>query len=149
MGSTKAEWLALRLSRWGVIGRSLFIVPVVSVAMPMVVVVSVMEIAVMIVVPTMIVLDPASGSGPVTCKKPLPVVMRSNPMRSLIGRSSPVTLMPFVVISNRIPVAFDPCKRRVGLGWRRNINPRWRRRCDQDSDRDLRPNRRHTSEHCP
>jgi hypothetical protein len=111
------------------------IIAVVSVAMPAVVIVviipvtivviisvSVVEIAVMIVVPTMIVFDPASFSGPVTRKEPFAVVMRNHPIGSLIRGACPVPLMPFVVMSHRIPIAFHPYELWCRCWWRRNVN---------------------------
>jgi hypothetical protein len=71
-------------------------------------------------------------------------MMWRNPIGSFVGRPSPVTLMPFVVISHRVPVAFHPYEiwlRLRGLNVHDCRRRRWR--SDHDSKRDLRlrPNR--------
>jgi len=83
-----------------------------------------------------------STSLPVACKIPLAIMVRRNPNGSCIRRPSPVTLMPFVMVSDRIPIAFHPDK--IWF-WLRGMNVhdrwRWRWRSDLDSNRNLRPNR--------
>lgn len=62
-----------------------------------------------VAIPVVIVRNPAVISLPVTVEETLAVVMWRNPMRTGIGRPSPISVMPFVVVSGRIPIA--------PLGW--------------------------------
>ena len=112
---------------------------IVSVAVPVVVMLPVVSISVM--VRMMIVFDSTAVSHPVTCKVSLAVVVRWHPVGSLIRRSSPVTFMPFVMMTHRIPIAFYPYKFRSRLR-RHGIyhDGRRRRWCPNlDTNRDLRP----------
>jgi len=103
----------------------------------------VVKISVTIMIPMMVVFNSTVLPGPVTRKIPLAIVAWGNPIGSYIGRPSPVTLMPFVMVSHRIPIAFHPHTIRLRLRRRLNIEygggRRWR--SDRDSNRDLRPNR--------
>ena len=101
---------------------------------------SVVPIPVMVIM--MIVFDSTSLSHPVTCKVPLAVVVRWHPVGSLIRRSSPISFMPFVMMTHRIPIAFYPYKFRSRLR-RHGIYHDGRRRrwcANLDANRNLRPN---------
>jgi hypothetical protein len=73
-----------------------------------------------IVIPVVIVRNPAAISLPVAFEKAVAVVMGTNPMRTGIRCPGPISVMPFVVVSYRIPVALDPKK--IG-SWTRRQNP--------------------------
>ena len=99
------------------------------------------KIPVMIMIPMVVVFNSTALPAPVTRKVPLAIIVRVNPIGTYIGRPSPVAVMPFVMVSRRIPVAFDPHKIRPRL-CRLNIHDTgWRWCSDLDSDRNLRPNR--------
>ena len=95
------------------------------------------EIAVSVVVPTVIMFNPAVFSLPVTLKESLSVVMRPHPASPWVRRPSPITFMPAIMPSDRIPVALYPHE--LGSGGRRqNSNHAGRRRRpDGDPNRDL------------
>ena len=93
-----------------------------------VVVIFIVEVPVTIFVPPMIVLNPAAISVPVADKETLSVVMRCHPIGSFIRRSSPVTRVPSVALSHRIPIAFHPYELRP-RGRRLDTNHAGRRWC--------------------
>jgi len=102
-----------------------------------VVVVMFTKIPVAVAVPVMVVFTPATVTLPVPRKETLTVMVGSNPTRARIYRTTPVSGMPPVVVSHRIPVSFDPYEFRART-WRENPNhTRWRWRSDRYSDRDL------------
>jgi hypothetical protein len=111
----------------------LLIVVVVLVVLAVFVVISVVA-----VVRVVIVLDTAAISIPVTCIVPFAVVVRSNPVSPLVGRSSPIAFMPFVVVSHRIPIALYPCVLRSWPFWHNHNRPDWRWRGNHDSNGNLR-----------
>src|SRR5215469_15568546 len=113
-----------------------------------VVIVTVVKIAVMVVVPAMVVVDAAPLTRPIAGEESLAVMMRRDPMCSLIRRPRPVTLVPFIVISYRIPVAPHPDKLRRRLRWQRVNHARWWRRSDQHSNRHLRPGSPGAAQNC-
>ena len=88
------------------------------------------KIAIMVAVPMMIVLVPASGAVPVAHIIPLPIVARRYPVGSLIMRAGIVSVMPPVTAPHRIPVAVHPDKigarahgpnaNHAGTWWRAN-----------------------------
>jgi len=63
---------------------------------------------VVVVVPTVIVGHVASGTLPITLVVALAVMMRDHPDGACIRRARPVPLVPFIMMADRIPVAFDP-----------------------------------------
>ena len=107
----------------------------------MIVVMIVISIAVLVTVavsiPPMIVFKTAAIPFPVTSKKLLSVMMRSNPVCTLVWRPGPIPFMPSVVPSDRIPIAFYPKK--IGPWTARpdmKDTGRWRR-SNSDSERNL------------
>jgi hypothetical protein len=94
-------------------------------------------IAVTVAVPVMVVFAPAAVAIPVPFKEALSVVAGPNPACAGIGWTSPVSGMPPVTVSHRIPVSFHPDEFRA---WARREHPnhsRRRWRSDHDSNRDL------------
>lgn len=90
-------------------------------------------VAFVISVPPVIVLEPAAVPFPISREKLLPIVMRTDPSSARIGRPGPVSFMPAIVASHRIPVAFDPYKFRSRAWGQRVINPGRRWRSDSDA----------------
>jgi len=66
------------------------------------------EIAITLSVPTVIVLDPAALTFPVAVIVTLAIVPRRHPAGPTIGRTSPISLMPPVVAFDRVPIAVHP-----------------------------------------
>lgn len=103
------------------------VVVVVITVFPMIVVVPVMFL-----IPVVIVFNTAAISFPIPCVISFSVVPRCNPVSSLVGRSSPIALMPLVMVSHWIPITLHPQKFRAwasshnhdgrGRGWRRNYD---------------------------
>ena len=112
--------------------RVLFIVVVV---LSMFVVAPVM---VSVVVRVVVVFNTASISFPVTCIVPFAVVVRSNPVRPLVGRSSPIPFMPLVMVSHRIPITLYPRELRSWPFWHNHNHAGWRWRGNHDSNGNLR-----------
>jgi hypothetical protein len=99
-------------------------------------------IPVAIMIPVVIVLDTAAVSFPIASIVLAALIARRHPVRAVIRRASPITVVPFVMVSYRIPVTIDPC---IIRAWtRRNDadNRSRRRRADSDSKRNLSAGRR-------
>jgi hypothetical protein len=80
------------------------------------------------------VFKPAAISLPVTSPVPVSIMARLNPPGTRIRRASPITCVPPVMPSERIPVAGYPRIRRART-WRQNTNHtrrRWRANYDAD-----------------
>lgn len=59
-------------------------------------------------VPSMIVLDAAMIAVPVAGKIFVTIMMRNDPVRAHVWRPSPITVMPPVMPTHGIPIAFHP-----------------------------------------
>jgi hypothetical protein len=91
-------------------------------------------IPVPVVVPGVFMFKPAAISFPVTRKVPVSIMMRPHPPGPRVRWPSPITIMPLVVLSNRIPITVHPHELRA-WSWRQNMNHtgrRWRANCDGD-----------------
>jgi hypothetical protein len=75
------------------------------------------KIPVTVAVPMMVVVAPAVIALPVPIKEALAIMVRTNPTCARIRRTSPVSGMPPVVASHRIPVSFHPYEFRA-WAWR-------------------------------
>ena len=73
-----------------------------------IVVLTIVVPTVALAIPVMVVLHAAALAVPVSDEVAPSVVAGSNPSRSRVRHSRPITVMPFVVISDRVPVAVDP-----------------------------------------
>jgi hypothetical protein len=62
-------------------------------------------IAVTVSVPVMIMIAPATVAFPIPLIKSFSIVSRPDPARANIGRTSPVSVVPLVVVAYWIPVA--------------------------------------------
>jgi len=92
-------------------------VPVTIIAVMITVVTAVVPVPVM--VPTVIMFNPAAMYLPVALKEPLPIVVPRHPASSLVGRLSPITVMPLVIPPDGKPIALDP---NVLRSWWRRFN---------------------------
>ena len=99
------------------------------------------EVAVTVAIPMMVVLAATVLAVPKACKVSLSIMMGRNPMRSRIGRAAPISIVPSVAVSDYIPVAIDP--KIIGTGAGGNDSNHARRGWGSDShpDRNLRKNR--------
>jgi hypothetical protein len=102
-----------------------------------VVVVVAILVAVLVVVPVVIVFQPAAVSVPVTRVILLSIMVRLDPSCAFIGRSSPIAVMPFIVVPDRIPITTDPCELRPWTWWDNADFAGMRRRTDSDTKRYL------------
>jgi hypothetical protein len=109
-------------------------VVVVVIVVPAVVVVIAVSVSVPVLfsIPMVIVLKTAMIPIPIPYKKLSTVMMRCNPASAQIRRPSPVTLVPFIMSSHRIPIAFDPHEIRARGRWKNANHVRRRRRPDID-----------------
>ena len=95
---------------------------VVAMAMPpLVIVVPPMVVVVVLVVPVSFVPFPAFL---------IVVVVRMRPVCSFKRGTFPVPPHPFVMVTHRSPISFDPNESRIGRGPRLLINDRWWRSPD-------------------
>lgn len=124
--------------------RALFIVVVVVITVSVVVLVmiSIMVVAIVVVVPVVIVLNTAAISFPVTHIVPFAVVVRSNPVSSIVGRSSPISFMPLVMLSHGIPITLHPHELRSWPLWHNQNRSGWRWRGNRDANGYLRVDHR-------
>jgi hypothetical protein len=99
-----------------------------------VVMVVIAVVAVVITIPTVVVLDAAMSSVPVARIELLTIVVRPYPMRSFIGWTCPVAVMPPIVVSDGIPIAFDPHEFRSRSRRHHMNDARPWRRSDPDSE---------------
>jgi hypothetical protein len=93
-----------------------------------------MEVPVVAAVPTVIVLNVAVISIPVTLKILPSIVVGSHPASTFIWRPAPIALMPFVMVSYRIPITVDPYEIRA---WSCGLDPNhagWGRRTNSHSN---------------
>ena len=95
-------------------------------------------IPVMAVIRVVIVVNTTAIPIPVTCIVPFAVVVRSNPVCPLVGRSSPIAFMPLVMVSYGIPITLYPCELRSWPFWYNHNRPDWRWRRNDDSNGNLR-----------
>lgn len=87
--------------------------------------------------PGMVVVYTAVISIPETVEESLSVVTGCDPVGTRIGWPTPISVMPLVMVSDRIPVALHPHVVRPWTGRPKRDNAgRWRR-TNSDSDRDL------------
>jgi hypothetical protein len=85
------------------------VVPVVlPIAVLLAVPITLMEIPVVVAVPAVIMSYPAAISLPVTLKELVSIVMRCHPASPKVRWSSPITFMPPVTPSHRIPITIYP-----------------------------------------
>src|SRR5579871_800726 len=85
----------------------------------------------------MVVFYAALAAFPVAVKIRLAVVMWRGPYGALIRWLCPITGMPLVILSVRIPITRDPDELMARLGRRNAQRPRSRRRSNSDSDGNL------------
>src|SRR3974390_2096568 len=108
-----------------------------------------MEITVMLVVGVVVMYNTAVVSIPVARIITFAVVVWCNPASSLVRRSSPIALVPFVVISHWIPIAFHPHGCRFWPPGDNASHARRRRRPNHDANGNLGCARfRRNQEHC-
>ena len=91
------------------------------------------KIPVPVAVPAVVMFKPTAISFPVTPKELLPIMMRHDPAGFRVRRSSPITVMPLVMVPHRIPITLYPHKlgawssrqnaNHAGSGWRANSDP--------------------------
>src|SRR5262249_19413581 len=107
------------------------------------------KIALPVMVPMVVVLNPATFSDPVTGEKVTAFITRSGPTSSKVRRLSPVALVPLPMTSGGKPVTVDPYEFRC-RSRRHHINHAgWRRGANTDTDRDLSTeNRAHGHDCC-
>ncbi len=94
-------------------------------------------IPVVVMIPSMIVFDVAAISVPVTCIKLLTIVARSHPSSTFVRRPRPIPAMPYVAMSDWIPVTVYPPVTRARTGRLNANNARTRRRPNSNSNSNL------------
>jgi hypothetical protein len=67
-------------------------------------------ITIMAAVPAVVMFKPAAISVPVTAIEPPSLMMRYYPTGSRVRWPSPITFMPLVMPSHRIPITIYPCE---------------------------------------
>ena len=98
----------------------------------------IVEVPVSTVIRMVIVFDSATASLPVPRIISVAVVVWCNPTSSLVGWSSPIALVPFVMSSHRIPITLDPHASGIGHCGDNRSYPGRRWRPNHDSNRNLR-----------
>jgi hypothetical protein len=95
------------------------------------------KIAVVVAVPVMVVVAPSAVAFPVPSKEAPAVVVGNNPTRVGIWWPSPVSAVPLVVVSHRIPISLHPDEFRAWTRRENSNHPRRRGRTDFYSNRHL------------
>jgi len=97
----------------------------------------VVAVVVILAVPVMVVADLAVIAFPVSLIELLAIVTRSNPMRSRVSWTCPVSCVPLVVAAYRIPVAVDPGVTGARAARLNSLDPHRWRRADSHADGNL------------
>jgi hypothetical protein len=84
------------------------VVMVIAIVATVIIVVPAIAVSVVVVIPVVVVLEPAAVSVPIAGKESLAIMMRRYPASAQVGRPGPITGMPLVVSSGRIPIALHP-----------------------------------------
>ncbi len=94
-------------------------------------------IPVSVPVPAVVMLNPPAISFPEALEELIALITRPHPAGSGIGRASPITFMPSVMLADWIPITLYPHK--FGAwAWRPGVDHTRRRgRADSNSDRDI------------
>lgn len=100
-----------------------------------------MSIPLFVFIPAMVMGEVAATIFPVTDEILSADVVRIDPVRAFVRRMRPVTVVPLVVRSLRIPISLDPPVVRARAGWDA-IGARRRRRADLNAEGNLRLDRR-------
>lgn len=124
------------------IGSMIVVAALVIALIPIISVIAIVIAVASVAVPPMIVFHVSAISLPVTLKKLLSIMVRCNPTRSLVRRSSPIAVMPFVMPSRGIPIAVYPNELWPWPSWQNSNHTGFWRRSDPDSEGDLRVNYR-------
>ena len=90
-------------------------------------------------VPLMVMLKLAAISVPIPSVEHPSVVARLHPTGILVRRPSPVTLMPRVTLSYRVPITLEPHELWTWLSWQHTNHAGARRSAHADSDGILSP----------
>src|SRR5215472_2059769 len=80
----------------------------ITVSVMIIVPVVIVEVAVLIVIPVVIVFNAATLSLPVSRVISFAVVVRRDPVSSLVRWPCPIAFMPFVMLSDGIPITLYP-----------------------------------------
>ncbi len=72
------------------------------------VIVPAIRIAVVVAIPSMIVIETSVRSIPIARVELSTFVTRTNPACAFIGRPAPIAFVPTIVATGRIPIAIDP-----------------------------------------
>jgi hypothetical protein len=97
----------------------------------------VVKIAIMTAIPFVIVFDAAMATIPIAREKLLTIVMRADPVGTLVRRTRPVTFMPAIMPADGIPISVNPGKTRSGRSGMHGHNSRRRRRSEVDANANL------------
>src|SRR5262249_14815948 len=89
-----------------------------------------------VVIPVMVVFEPAMRTVPVAAAKATAFMARSDPVRAGVRRTSPVALVPNIAAVCGVPVTINPDELRSRAN-RYDIMPRRWGRPNLNSDRDL------------
>jgi hypothetical protein len=87
-----------------------------------------------VVIPTMVVLHAAAFTLPISGEIAPSVISGRNPSRGRIRHAGPITAVPLIVVSNRIPITVDPIEIRAGADRTRTNHPQRWGRANGDSD---------------
>jgi hypothetical protein len=88
-------------------------------------------------VPAMVVLEPPPLAFPITREVLTAFIPRTNPSRAGVRRPRPISFVPSVATTHRIPVAIYPRETRTGSSRPYGDHPRRWRRTDADTEGNL------------
>jgi hypothetical protein len=82
--------------------------------------------------------DTAMVALPVAFIEALAIVARPHPSGSLIRGTGPISVVPPIMSSDRVPIPSDPDEIRTRLGGQDRYDSRWGWNADLDANRDIR-----------
>src|ERR1051325_10743784 len=103
----------------------------------------VIAIVVLVAIPAVVMANLAVFSIPVAFIIPLSIMTGFHPMRARVCRTSPVSVVPLIMVAHRVPITGDPGIAGAGTARLNPDHPRRRRRADSHSDGKLRKDRSH------
>ena len=109
-------------------GNALLLAVVIAIEIP---------IVITVVVPAVVVGQLAALPFPIAGKILLAIMMRFHPTRAGIRRTGPISVVPFVVVAHRVPIAAYPGIICARTSWLHSENPHWWRGADSHSDGEL------------
>jgi hypothetical protein len=107
-GGRDGPSLSAAADKDGALKRSVPVVVVVVIVVMVVVIVPAFVVSIVVMIPVVVMVQTAVIAIPIAGEIAFAVMVRDDPARAGVGRARPVAVVPAIVPSVGIPVAFDP-----------------------------------------